>query len=112
MNCLLCGMPDRQYDLASKNHIPIKHPQDVKGAICSSCFQIILSSTQEQIKDAYQKALHAGLMDKAKALETFLEEEEQDVRKAKKPKRNLIGKGPLRMVRPSLNEIRAQSAVV
>jgi len=82
-------MPDRQYNLLSKKHIPIKHPQDVKGVICSFCFQIILASTQEQIKRAYQKALNAGLIDKAKALETFLEEEITEYGETKKPSRNL-----------------------
>lgn len=82
-------MPDRQYDLTRKKHIPVKHPQDVKRIICSSCFQIILASTQEQIKRAYQKAIHAGLMDKAKALETFLEEEMIENGETKKPSRNL-----------------------
>jgi len=105
-------MPDRQYDLASKKHISPKHCEDVKGIACSWCIQVLLASTQEQIKEAYQKALNISLIDKAKALENFLEEEEQDDRETKKSKRNLIRKGPLRMVRPSLNKIRPQQAAI
>jgi hypothetical protein len=81
----------------------------VKAIICSNCTQRILSLTQEQIKDAYQRALHTtGLMHKAKALETFLEEKEQNVRETEKPKRNLIRKGPMRLARPPRYQIRAQ----
>jgi len=74
--------------------------------------QVLITTKQRKVKQAYDKALNDGLIDKAKVLETLLEEEEQDVRETKKPKRNLIRKSPLRMVRPSLNEIRSQSAVV
>ena len=105
-------MPEKQYDLTRKKHIPVKHPKDVTGVICSNCMQILLTSTQEQIKRAYQKAVHAGLMDKTRALETFLEEEEQDVRKTKKHKRNFIRKGPLRMVRPTSYQIRPQPPAI
>ena len=55
-------------------------------------------------------SLDKGMLNKAKAIETFLEEEEQDVRKAQKSKRNLVREGPLRMVRPTLNKIGAQPA--
>ena len=112
MNCLLCGSPEIKFNLNRSQHETVKHPEDVTGLICSDCMQVLISSSQEKIKAAYQKALDAGLMDKAKALETFLEEKEQDVRETKKPKRNLIRKGPLRMVRPTANEIRPQQAVV
>ena len=39
-----------------------------------------------------------SLMDKAKALETLLEEEEHDVRETKKPSRNVDRSGALRKV--------------
>ena len=112
MNCLLCGSPEIKFNLNRSQHETVKHSGDVIGLICSYCMQILVNSSQEKIKAAYQKALNAGLMDKVKILETFLEEEEQYDRKTKKPKRNLIREGPLRMVRPSLNQIRPQQAVV
>jgi len=74
--------------------------------------QVIVASSQEKIKKAYHVALDKEMLDKAKVLETFLEGEEQDGRKAKKSKRNLIRESPLRMVRPTLDKIGAQQAVV
>ena len=112
MTCLLCTLSEKQFNLNRGQRIPAKHPQDVTGLICSDCMQVLITTKQRKVKQAYDKALNDGLMDKAKVLETHLEEEEQDVRETKKPKRNLIRKSPLRMVRPSLNEIRSQSAVV
>ena len=112
MDCSLCTLAEKQFDLNRGQRIPAKHPQDVTGLICSDCMQVLITTKQRKVKQAYDNALNDGLMDKAKVLETLLEEEEQDVRETKKPKRNLIRKSPLRMVRPSLNEIRSQSAVV
>jgi hypothetical protein len=74
--------------------------------------QVLIATRQGKVKEAYDKALNDGLIDKTKALETLLEEEEQDVRETKKPKRNLVRKGPLRMVRPTTNKIRPQQAVI
>ena len=73
---------------------------------------MLLSTTQEKIQRAYKKALDAGLLDKAKGLATFLEGEEQDERKTKKFKRNLIRESPLRMVGPALNKIGTQQEVI
>jgi len=112
-------MPKTQYDLASGKRIFPKHPEDVKAIICSGCAQVLLVSGQEKIRKAYQKAINAGSMDKAKALENFLEpleELEEGVidngRETRKHKRNLIREGPLRVVRPACSKIRAQQAVV
>ena len=74
--------------------------------------QILITSSQDKVRKAYQIALSKEIPDKAKALETFLEEEEQDVRETKKPKRNLIREGPLRMVRPTPNQIRPQPPAI
>ena len=112
MTCSLCTLSEKQFDLNRGQRIPAKHPQDVTGVICSNCMQVLIATRQGKVKEAYDKALNDGLMDKAKALETLLEEEEQDVRETKKPKRNLIRKGPLRMVRPTANEIRPQPPVI
>ena len=112
MTCLLCSLSETQFNPNRGQHIPVKHPQDVTGLICSYCFQMLLSTTQEKIQRAYKKALDAGLLDKAKGLATFLEGEERDERKTKKFKRNLIRESPLRMVRPALNKIGTQQAVI
>lgn len=66
MNCPLCGAREIT-----------KHPQDVKSIICSTCVQVLSFQTQEALKKAYQLALEKGMPDKAKALETFLEKEQE-----------------------------------
>lgn len=112
MICLLCSLSETQFDLNRGKRIGVKHPQDVTGVICFYCFQMLLSATQEKIRGAYKKALDAGLLDKAGVLGTCLEEEKQDGRKTKKSKRNLIRESPLRMVKPTLDKIGAQQAVI
>lgn len=112
MNCLLCTLSETQFDINRGKRIAVKHPQDVTGLVCSSCMQVLVTSSQEKIRKAYQVALDKGMLDKTQVLATFLEEEEQYDRKTKKSKRNFIREGPLRMVRPSLNKIGAQQAAV
>ena len=112
MNCSLCISSEMTFNLNKDSHVPVKHPEGVKAIICSNCTQRILSSTQEQIKDAYEIALNAGELGKAKELESFLGEKERNVGETEKPKRNLIRKGPVRMARPTLDKIRAQQAVI
>ena len=107
MSCLFCNMPDRQYDLAGKKHITPRPPEEAKEIICSICVQVLSFQTQEKLSRAYQLALDKGMFDKAKVLETFLEEEDQDDGETKKSKRNLIRESPLRVARPALNKIGA-----
>lgn len=112
MTCLLCTLSEKQFDLNRGQRIPAKHPQDVTGIICSNCIQVLIATRQDKFKKAYQVASDKGIPDKAKVLESFIEEEFIENGEAKKPKRNLIREGPLRMVRPTANEIRPQQAVV
>ena len=112
LNCLLCRLSEIQFNINKGRLTTVKHPQEVTGLICSDCMQVLISSTQEKIRAAYQKALDAGLIDKAQVLENFLEEEEQYVRETKMSKRNSFRERTLRMVKPSLNQIRAQQAVI
>ena len=114
MNCLLSTLSETQFDLNRGQHGAVKHPGDVTGIICSFCFQIILASTQEKIKAAYQVALDKRLLDKAKALETFIEVEhkEYDNGKTEKLKPDTLRRETLRMVKPALNKIGAQQAVI
>ena len=89
MNCLLCGSPEIKFNLNRSQYETVKHPQDVKEIICSNCMQVLIATRQGKVKEAYDKALNAGLMDKAKTLETFLEEEIIENGETKKPSRNL-----------------------
>ena len=111
MNCIICGMPENQYDVTSKKHIPVKHPHDVTGIICSNCMQILVNSSQEKIKAAYEKALHAGLMEKAVALETFLEEEKIEYGETKKPSRDMDRVRALRKIRPAGHKVRPKHTI-
>ena len=111
MNCLLCGSPKIKFNLNRSQHETIKHPGDVKGLICSDCMQALISSSQEKIKAAYQKALNAGLIDKAKALEIFLEEEIIENGETKKPSRDMDRVGALRKVRLAGHKVRSKHTV-
>ena len=56
--------------------MPVEHPSDVTGLICSNCIQVLLASSQEKIRAAYQLAIDKEMLDKARVLKTFIGEEE------------------------------------
>ena len=49
--------------------------------ICSLCVQMLLGADQEDLKRAHTKAIDNGYLDKAKAIESFLMEDEIEQRK-------------------------------
>ena len=65
MRCLFCSG-------AIKNF----RPQAGNDFICSRCVQILLGADQRDLKKAYTKAIACGYPDKARAVETFLDTEE------------------------------------
>jgi hypothetical protein len=73
--------------------------------------QVLIATRQGKVKEAYDKALKDGLMDKAKVLETLLEEEEQDVGKTKKPKRNMGRVRALRKIGVAGHKVRPKRTV-
>ncbi len=93
--CLFC---DRD------NHKPGKNCDYV----CGSCVQLLLSGTQDDLGRSYKKATDLGLKRKAFAIRMFIEERYE----TKKSKRNMVRARPKRAIRPTPNQIRAQSAVV
>jgi len=96
--CLFCKVPDRKTETRY---------------ICSYCVQLMLSSNQGDLARAHKRALKLRLIDKARAIESFLIEQECiNDNKTKKLERNLSRKKPVRMARPTRNQIRSQSAVV
>ena len=111
MNCLICNLSETQFDLNRGQRIAVKHPKDVTGLICSNCMQALIVSAQEKIKAAYQKALHAGLLDKAKTLETFLEEEIIENGETKKPSRDMGRIGALRKIGLADHKVRPKHTV-
>jgi len=111
LTCLLCTLSEKQFDLNRDQRVAVKHPKDVTGLICSNCMQILIATKQGKVKEAYDKALNDGLMDKAKVLETLLEEEKHDVRETKKPKRGMDRSRALRKIRPADHKVRPKHTV-
>ena len=111
MTCLLCTLSEKQFDLNRDQRIAVKHPGDVTGLICSNCMQILIATKQGKVKEAYDRALNDGLIDKAKVLETLLEEEEQDVRETKKPSRDMDRDRALRKVGVADHKVRKKHTV-
>ena len=102
MNCLFCCDADTD-----------DKPKTEKDLICPLCFQLLLSGSQEDLKRAHARAIKRGYERKAKAIESFLIEEEITYEpKAQKPKRSVIRKKPMRVVRPTRNQIRPQPTTI
>ena len=93
--CLFCNRQEPNY----------KPGSDV-NFICSYCVQLLLEADQGDLKKAHTKAIEKGYLRKAKAIESFLYEEEY-YEKTKKSERNMARKRSLRKVRPSRHKIRA-----
>ena len=96
MGCLFCNGQEPNY----------KPGPDV-DFICSRCVQLLLSVSQDNLKLALVKAKEKGLQSKASAIKSFIVEDEINVRKTKKFKRNMERTRPLRKIRPARNEVRA-----
>jgi len=107
MDCIICRFSSTQFDLNRKRHVATKHPDDAKGLICSKCIQVILASTQEQIKGAHQKALSLGLLDKGKALEGFIKGVKENVTETTEVRSDMVRKRPVRAARSFRNRQRA-----
>jgi hypothetical protein len=93
--CLFCNETDKSY----------KADPDVYF-ICGTCVQLLLQADQNDLKKAHFKAIEKGYPGKAKAIESFLHEDEY-YGKTKKSKRNMERKRSLRKVRPSRHKVRA-----
>jgi len=98
MNCAICGKLEIKLNLNTGKREPVNHPQDIKAVVCSNCMQRLLSSPQDKLKDAYRKALNAGELGKAKALERFMREG-KNAGETPKPERNPLRRETLRMAR-------------
>ena len=108
MNCSLCGKQETAFNLNTGKHQVIKHPENIKAIVCSNCMQVILSSSQEELKDAYRKAFNAGEPGKAKVLETFIGQEEQIVGETTESNRDMGRKGAMRKARASYHQLRPE----
>ena len=88
--------------------MPVKHPRSVIGIVCSNCMQVLITTKQGKVKEAYDKALNDGLMQKAEVLETLLTEETQDDGETEKSKRGMDRSRALRKVRSANHKIRPE----
>jgi len=111
MHCSMCSFTESQFDLNRGQRIPAKHPKDVTGLICANCMQILIATKQGKVKEVYNRALNDGLMDKAKVLETFLEDEEHDVGETTKHKRNMDRSRALRKIRSAGHKVRQEHTI-
>lgn len=108
IDLLLCSISETQFDLNRGNRIDAKHPQDVTGLVCSSCMQVLIASSQDKLGKAYQVALDEGMLDKARVLEAFLEEEIIKDGETKKSNRVMDRARALRTTQSTYHKIRPE----
>ena len=70
--CLFCNCADKAYKLVKSVEF-----------VCGLCVQILLDADKNDLKRAYTKAIKLGLHNKAKAINIFLSEEQNEQRKPK-----------------------------
>ena len=92
MTCLFCNNEEPNKSFNS-------HNQKVEF-ICSSCVQILLGLEQCDLKKAMELAEAKGFKNKVSALKSFLIEDEDNVRKTKKLKRDMVRKRTVQSARP------------
>lgn len=96
MPCLFCGGQEKNYK-----------PPPNTDFICSRCVQLLLSVSQVDLLKAHAKAIKKGYANKARAIESFIIEDETNDRKTKITKRNLERERPMPAIRPTRNQVRA-----
>ena len=95
MMCLFCGGGEPDY-----------RPEPKTDFICSKCVQIMLEADQEQLRRAYKLAMGKGYANKARAIESFLEERTyHDDRKTEEHKRNIGRKKIGRVAGPTRDQL-------
>lgn len=95
--CLWCNQPEpcQHY-----------HPGEDVDIICSSCVQLLCGCSQEKLAELQKVCQAKGYDTKVEALKSFIGREEY-VPEARKVRSNMVGKGPVRTVRPARHEVRA-----
>ena len=83
MNCLFCSGQEKNYK-----------PEPKTDFICASCVQVLLNANQEDLRKANIKALDKGYINKAMAIQSFLEGEGNN--EQRKPTTKKRGRHPNR----------------
>jgi len=94
--CLFCGKPEKSYS-----------PDKGVEFICGNCVVLLSAADRDDLRRAHVKAIATGYLNKANAIQSFLEEEEEYYGETKKSKRNLERARPVPTARPSRNQVRA-----
>lgn len=103
LKCQFCGMPEKG----------CCRPPAKTEYICSRCVTLFLATTAKQARAAYQKALDYNLTSKAEALETFFSEVTlHGQQETGQTRSDMVRERPLRTIRPSRYEQRAQQAII
>ncbi len=84
-----------------KNYKPSQYVEFV----CSRCVLLLANAIQEDLKLALAKAEEKRLVNEVSAIKFFIIEDECNVRKTKKFKRNMGRKRSMRAARPSRDEV-------
>jgi len=92
-------------DFCGKETDADKVEKSAKSYICSHCVQLLLNETQENLSKAYALAVEKGYHDKARAIQSFLEENIND-RKTENTERDMVRAGFNQKIRPSHNRVR------
>ena len=101
MHCLFCNGEEKNCK-----------SEPGKDYICSLCVILLAGANQDDLKRALAKAEEKGFRNKASAIKSFIIEDEINVRKTKKFKRNMERTKPLRKIRPTRDEVRSQPAII
>ena len=76
MICLFCDGQEKNYRPGADNDF-----------ICGSCVQLLSDAEQDDLKRAHTKAIGKGYLSEARAIESFIIEEEHGQRKPKSKRR-------------------------
>ena len=83
LNCLFCNGQEKKYK-----------PEPDTDFICGSCVQLFSNANQEDLRRAHKKSLNKKYINKASAIESFLEDEGND--EQRKPTTKKRGRHPNR----------------
>ena len=98
-NSMLCEFCNKETDAE-------RIDKSAKSYICGDCVAYLGNRDQEELLKGYLFALEKGYPGKARAIQSFLEENIND-RKTENTERDMIKKRLSRSARPSRNRVRA-----
>lgn len=104
--CLLC-YGDEWSTGADGSFRPVRFGRDAEGFLCSFCVRNLMALTDDEIREAHQKALEQDRLTLAKILESMMEEEKH-VPETGNTRSHLARRRALRKTRAPRGKIRAK----